>query len=180
MDDAAKALFNKAFASFLIEERGNILNGTAERNLAARLGFIMERFKGEFGLSEYFADPEYNRMQDGRIKVAFDPDNLVEVRIQCDLLLHGRGERGLRENIIAIEMKKSTAPLQEKLDDKIRLRALTTPPGPNTWPADGKTFPEYVCGYELGVYIELDIKRALYVVEEYRGGKLVATHPGAF
>ena len=180
IDDPAKALFDKAVETFLVEERRNILSGTAERNLAARLGFIMERLKHEFGLGEYFADPEYNRMHDGLIKVAFDPDNLVEVRIQCDLLLHGRGERGPRENIIAIEMKKSTAPAQERLDDKTRLRALTTPPGPNTWPADGKTFPEFVCGYELGVYLELDIQRALYVVEEYRGGKLVATTDGAF
>jgi hypothetical protein len=179
MHDPLKDLYYKAFETFLVEERSNILNGTAERNLAARLGYIMERFKEHFGFAGYYADPEYNRMQDGRIKVMLD-ENLVEIRIQCDLLLHGRGERGPRENLIAIEMKKSGRPPEETLDDQRRLRALTTPPGPNTWSGDGETFPEYVCGYQLGILVELDISRTRYRVEEYRSGRMEIVRTGPF
>lgn len=179
VQDSPKDLFEKALSAFLKEERANILSGTAERNLAARLGFKLERYKEEFGLGRYYVDPEYNRMQKGRVKLMLDED-MVEVVIQCDLLVHGRGELGARENIIAIEMKKSGRPHAETLNDQRRLRALTMPPGRDMWSADGKTFPKYVCGYELGIFIELDIANTSYYLEEYRAGKMVGQRNGEF
>jgi hypothetical protein len=64
-------------------ERENILNGVSERNLCARLAFYLEQVKERAGLAGYHADPEYNRMQDGRIKLILD-ENGQEVSITCD------------------------------------------------------------------------------------------------
>ena len=180
MADPLKSFFDAAFAAFLAAERRNILNGTAERSLCARLMLQLEMLKHSFDLSEYYADCDFNRMQDGKIKQIIDEQFYV-ITVQCDVLFHGRGERGPpRENLIAIEMKKAGRPLQETLDDQKRLRALTTPPGRDNWSGDGKTFPEYVCGYELGLFIELDVQRATYRVEEYRDGNFVDAEHGTF
>jgi hypothetical protein len=179
MSDAAKDLFDMAFQEFLVSERENILDGTAEQNLAARLGYKLEQFKHLFGLENYNADPEYNRMQNRRIKMIID-EKMEVINIKCDLLLHGRGKCGPRENIIAIEMKKAGRKLEETLSDQKRLRALTTPPGPDSWSDDGETFPKYVCGYELGVFIEVDVTKATFRVEEYRLGACVDARNGAF
>ncbi len=39
------------------------------------------------GFNRYYADVEYNRMQEGRVKTLLD-DRLRIVRITCDLILH--------------------------------------------------------------------------------------------
>src|ERR1700733_6254376 len=98
-------IFYRAFETFLLRERANILNGISERNLCARLALYLEQEKDRAGLVGYHADPEYNRMQDGRIKLILD-ENLEEVSITCDLVLHSRGTIVRRDNLIAIEMKK--------------------------------------------------------------------------
>ena len=93
------------------------------------------------------------------------------VTINCDLILHSRGEKMGNDNLIAIEMKKSTRPEEEKLSDKLRLRALTKSSYDDIWSYDGKAHPEHVCGYQLGIYIEIDIDKRNYLVEGYIGGK---------
>lgn len=106
-------IFYPAFETFLRRERANILNGVSERNLCARLGVYLEQHKERAGLEGYHADPEYNRMQDGRIKLILD-ENGDEVSITCDLILHSRGAIVGRDNLIAIEMKKWDQPPAEK------------------------------------------------------------------
>ncbi|MGS2764806.1 hypothetical protein [Sinomicrobium sp. M5D2P9] len=118
----------------------------------------LERFilLEKYELSEYYSDPEYNRKQNGEIKTILDHE-MKEVKINCDVIIHSRGNNIGNDNLLALEMKKSNRPEYEKASDKIRLRALTKESYDDVWSNDGKTFPEYVCGYELGIYMELDI-----------------------
>jgi len=37
-----------------------------------------------------------------------------------------------------------------------------------------------VCGYELGYYLEVDIRDATLLIEEYRGGKLTQSGTAEF
>lgn len=67
---------------------------------------MLESVAIDHGLIGYFADAEYNRKQNGQIKTIID-ENMEEVKVQCDLILHSRGKNVERDNLIAIEMKKS-------------------------------------------------------------------------
>jgi len=169
-------IFYPAFKTFLLRERENILNRVSERNLCARVAFYLEQVKERAGLVGYHADPEYNRMQDGRIKLILD-ENGQEVSITCDLILHSRGAIVGRDNLIAIEVKKWDQPPVEKEKDRVRLRALTKASyDEQKWVADGGSLPEFVCGYELGVYVELDIPRSRALIEEYERGEMAHRH----
>jgi hypothetical protein len=166
-----RGLFYRSFEKFIALERENILNGVSERNLCARLGQYLEDERRASGLDGYFVDPEYNRQQNGRIKTILD-DNLREIGITCDLILHSRGHIVERDNLIAIEMKKSDRPAAEKGSDRLRLKILTRDSYDGVWSADGVTLPEFVCGYELGVFIELNLRDALVTTEEFRRGQV--------
>jgi hypothetical protein len=82
----------------------------------------------------------------------------------CDILLHSRAELK-DDNLIAVEMKKEEADGEKKQSDRERLQALTMPA------PEGDEF-HYVCGYQLGYYLEVDIRHATLLIEEYRDGKM--------
>ncbi|MFZ0375249.1 MAG: hypothetical protein WAL39_18285 [Xanthobacteraceae bacterium] len=117
-------------------------------------------------------DAEYNRQQNGQIKTIID-DHAHEISVTCDLILHSLGEIIRTDNLIAIEMKKSERPKVEKDEDRIRLRALIKTSYDGVWSNDGETHPRYVCGYELGLFIELNVRRGRIAVEEFEGGNSV-------
>lgn len=85
-------------------------------------------------------------------------EKLQVVNITCDLIVHSRGENICQDNLICLEMKKSTNSSLEKEKDKMRLRCLTKKSYDDIWAYDGKTFPEHVCGYKSGIYYEIDIR----------------------
>jgi hypothetical protein len=70
-------------------------------------------------------------------------------------------------------MKKSDAPEAEKQDDKIRLTALTKDSFDDIWSYDGKTFPEHVCRYSLGIYYKVNRRRRNILLEYFVKGKFV-------
>jgi hypothetical protein len=109
---------------------------------------LLERIARASAFQGYYADTEYNRMQEGRVKTILD-EEAHEVRITCDLILHSRGEIAKKDNLIAIEMKRLEHPASEKRKDRIRLRTLTKSSYDGVWSADSKTLPEYVCGYKV-------------------------------
>lgn len=77
----------------------------------------------------YHVDVEYNRNKNGRIKTCcpLDDDRIpVPVTINCDLIVHSRGEIARQDNLIAIEMKKSSRTKKEKDSDRRRLITLWT------------------------------------------------------
>lgn len=171
MEKALREVFFRSFEKFLAEEADNILHGTSERNLCARLAPTLETSAHGAGFNGYYADVEYNRMQEGRVKTLLD-DHLRIVRITCDLILHSRGQIVERDNLIAIEMKRIEHPDSEKSKDRDRLRALTKKSYDGVWSADGKTLPEHVCGYSLGYFAELNATGRSFRIEEYLQGNL--------
>ena len=166
------AFFNEGKAKFFEKEVDNILGGTSERNLCGRLSIYLEFLLEKYGLTEYFSDPEYNRKQNGEVKTMLD-DNMEVVTINCDLIIHSRGNEMGNDNLLAIEMKKSTRPQHEKVSDKNRLRTLTKSSYDGVWSYDGKTHPEHVCGYQLGIYFELNNENRTYKIEGFIGGESV-------
>ena len=165
-------LFNMALEEFFTREARNIHSGVSERNLCGRLSLPLERVSKEYGLKGYYADTEYNRKQDGLVKTILD-DNYQIINITCDLILHSRGENMAKDNLIAIEMKKSERPEEEKTSDRARLRTLTKSSFDGIWSYDGRTHPEHVCGYELGYFIEIYRGNSTYIVQKFQKGELV-------
>ena len=161
-------LTNEVFDAFVKSDRENILADVSERNLCSRLGVCMDRLLDRYGLTDYFVDCEYNRKQNGRIKTILD-DNEVIVDITCDIVLHSRRGGLQRDNLIAIEMKKSGSLKKEK--DRKWLRALTKCSSDDVWSYDGETDPKHVCNYQLGFYIELNIPKCTSLFEQYERGQ---------
>jgi len=171
-------IFEIALQEFLEEEQKNILSGVSERNLCARLAMPLERIAKENKFNGYYADPEYNRKQNGRVKTILD-ENTQVINVTCDLILHSRGEVMERDNLIAIEMKKSERPEEEKESDRARLRTLTKSTYDDVWSFDGETHPEHVCGYEFGFFVELDIAHKSYSVQQFQNGNVVSMVEGS-
>ncbi|MCA6101004.1 hypothetical protein [Bradyrhizobium australafricanum] len=86
--------------------------------------------------------------------------------------MHSRGEQK-KDNLIAVEMKKASGKAKDKQTDRERVQALTSP---NPEGSD----PKHVWDYEVGYYLEVDVKRASALIEEYRGGKLIQSGAAEF
>ncbi len=168
--DMLVEMFNKAFCCFLEKEFANILSGVSERNLCSRLAILLNDELPEYGLSGLYVDTEYNRKQNGRGKTIIGSDSRI-VSITCDLIIHSRGANLGQDNLLALEMKKSTRPTCEKDSDRERLIALTKEAYDGVWSNDGITLPEHVCGYKAGVYLEINVGSRLCLFELYQNGQ---------
>lgn len=167
-----KKIFNKANDKFLAKESNLILDDVAERCLCGDLKSYLARELANTIYSDYHVDIEYNR-NCGEIKTTINGEHKV-VNIQCDLLIHSRGEKELQDNLVALEMKKSYQDKKSKDEDRDRLCALTKDRhNSDTYSYDGKTFPKHVCGYILGIYYEVDKDNEKILIEYYSEGKLV-------
>jgi hypothetical protein len=169
-----KNILQKALNDFFTREVDAMLARVNERNNCGRLAIYLQQHATDAGLSTYYADPEYNRKQGGQIKTILDRKMQI-ITINCDLILHSRGASIAEDNLIAIEMKKADRPESEKNDDRNRLRAMTKKSFDDTWSNDGTTHPEHVCGYKLGLYIELDASKREAILEYYQSGRRVST-----
>ena len=172
-------LFVKGRDQFLEVDRQNILDDVSERNWAGRLAIHLHGLLPEFELNGYCVDPEYNRNDRGRelrarVKTILGPGG-VGIPITCDIVIHRRGAPGDRENLLAIEMKKSGRPAAEAASDRLRLRALTSEPGIEVIDGHGR-YPEHVCGYLVGVFMEIDIARRVCVSEFFTGSPETRRH----
>lgn len=161
--------FEDALNAFLKAEGNTLLTGVSERNTCGRLAIYLERQAQNDGFHGYYADVEYNRKQGRKVKTIINEENEV-IQITPDLIVHTRGERlPPDDNLIAIEVKKSSRPEREKQDDKNRLVAMTRNPFEEVWPLDNG-HPEHVCGYAVGVYIEIDTAQRHLSLEFYKKG----------
>ena len=179
MNQLARQIFDESIKIFFIEERENILSDVAERNLCGRLSIYLTNALSNHGVKGYFADPEYNRKQGGKVKTVLLGREKI-VTIQADLIVHTRGRIVDGDNFIAIEMKKSTRPEEEKISDKERLIAMTMKSYDGVWSSGDGTQPDHVCNYKLGVFINIDIKAKRYELEYYELGKQVNIEIGKF
>lgn len=168
--DLIRQIFENSIDIFFQNEVQQVLEGVNERNNCGRLSIYMQQAARNKGLTQYFADPEYNRKRNREVKTILDGQMRV-IRINCDLILHSRGQVIAEDNLIAVEVKKYDRPKKEKETDRQRLRALTKASYDDVWSNDGITMPEHVCGYVLGVFIELDRHHRKCRLEYYRGGQ---------
>lgn len=167
--DVVRSVLDQSLDRFFVEEVKPLLDGVNERSNCTRLAIIMTEIAGAHGLRAYFVDTEYNRMRNGQVKTILDGKTKV-VTINCDLILHSRGNLVAEDNLIAVEMKKSEGTLSQKQRDRDRLSALTKVTFDDVWTKDGVTQPAHVCGYVLGAYVEIHRTRRHYVVEYYAEG----------
>ena len=165
-------IFDESINIFLVEELENIEHDIAERNLCGRLAIYLTDKLRQHKIVGYYADTEYNRKQNGQVKTILD-EQMNIINIQCDLIVHSRGNNINQDNLIAIEMKKSSRPNDEKEKDRKRLRALTKESYDDIWSADGIALPEHVCGYLIGVYMELDLIQRECLLEFYSKGEII-------
>jgi len=164
-------LFIASSERFVESQKALILSGVSERCLCGSLMTYVRYALDQSEFRHYHADIEYNRNFDGRIKTIIDERSTV-INITCDLIVHSRGENTDQDNLIAIEMKKDTHTEEVKNNDRKRLRALTKGrDDANTYSADGRTLPENVCGYLIGVYYEICIAQRIIKIEYYREGE---------
>ena len=165
-------IFDESINIFLVEDLENIEHDIAERNLCGRLAIYLTDKLRQYKIVGYYADTEYNRKQNGQVKTILD-EQMNIINIQCDLIVHSRGNNINQDNLIAIEMKKTSRPNDEKEKDRKRLRALTKESYDDIWSADGIALPEHVCGYLIGVYMELDLIQRECLLEFYSKGKII-------
>lgn len=160
-------IFEDALDAFLAAESGQLLKGVSERSTCTRLAVFLERQLQLEGVTGYYADTEYNRTHHGYVKTIIDGEHRA-IQITTDLIVHTRGEKPPpHDNLIAIEAKKAFRPDQEKLDDKNRLRAMTQP---NEKALGWGGHPKPVCGYALGVFLEIDVRNRRLGLEYFRNG----------
>lgn len=164
-------IFENAHHEFITRDLSLILDNVNERGLCGALAQHLARQICNTEFQNYYVDVEYNR-NDGKIKTIIGK-NLKVIKINCDLILHSRGEIVGKDNLIALEMKKNSASLEDKTNDKNRLIALTKDSYDDVWSFDGNTLPAHVCGYELGIYYEINKRSRKVLVEYYVKGKLL-------
>ena len=165
-----KALFEAANQSLLTCDKELFENQVSERTLCGALMLhfhnCMQNDSSKW--NGYHADVEYNRNK-GSIrgfKTIYSSGSVI--RINCDLIIHSRGHITEQDNLIAIEVKKSTRHPAEKNKDRERLIALTSAPSDNAY----IRLPEHVCGYTLGVYYEINYSHHRILIEYYRHGEI--------
>ncbi len=164
-------LFENSNLSFLKKDKSLLFADVSERSWYSRFSIYMSEQLIKYGLEDYYVDSEYNR-NGNLLKTIFDNYNLEIINDTCDLILHSRGEIIKNDNLICVEMKKSTASKLEKENDKKRIKLLTKTSFDNVWSANGKALPEHVCGYKLGVYYEVNVRKRTVYIEYYIHGKL--------
>lgn len=166
-------IFEKANKSFLRKNMILFKTQVSERTLCGALMIELYEVLKKTKFSDYFVDVEYNRNIGGKLKtlkktmLGFD-ERIVT--INCDLIVHSRGQNIFRDNLIALEMKKSTGKRIDKDNDKNRLECLTKSPVQDVWSYGGQVLPEHVCGYVLGIYYEVNFKRNCIMIEYYKNG----------
>lgn len=165
-------LFNSAWELFFHNDRELLESNVNERCWCGALSQAFRKVLDSSEYSDYHADVEYNRNL-GQIKTIRNNSNDT-IPINCDLIIHSRGHNIRQDNLIAIEMKKSNRPAHEKEEDKNRLKALTRNTFDDVWVNDGTSLPAHVCGYLLGVYIEVRHRTAVGFFEFYRDGSFYA------
>ena len=176
INEVLKPLFEDAFVQFLANDSTLILADAHEQALCCRLAMALESTARKYDLNGYWADAEYNRNY-GDVKMIMGPDT-QEINITCDVILHSRGENPETDNLIAIEMKKAFTNDELKHKDRYRLIALTTSPD-QVYPL-GDTKHKYVCGYELGYFVDIDRQNETVSIEVYQSGALSETYTQSF
>lgn len=168
-----KEIFEQANKQLLNLDRDLFESQVSEQTICGSLAIRLHDVLKGTQYSKYFVDVEYNRNRGGKLKRKFKsiqgPCEEI-IRIKTDLIVHSRGECKERDNLIALEMKKSYRPKKEKDADRNRLKCLTKDSFNHEWSFDGKELPEHVCRYAIGIYYEIDFDKRIIYLEYYSKG----------
>lgn len=149
-------IFEKAKNEFLEKEKAIIKNDTNEKTLTQRLTFYLElQLRKNIKYENYSVDCEYNRKEEDIKRLKFGK-NTDKKEIYPDIIVH---QRKIKNNLIAIEMKKTTSRNTDKIKDIEKLEALT----------DRKN--DY--HYTLGIYFELDITDNNNIINFFVDGEVI-------
>ena len=151
-------IFEKAKNEFLEKEKAIIKNDTNERTLTQRLAFYLKlQLRKNIKYENYSVDCEYNRKEEDIKRLKFGK-NTDKKEIYPDIIVH---QRKIKDNLIVIEMKKSTSNNKDcKEKDRERLKIMTDLNEPNNF------------NYTLGVYFEVDtIGNNNHIIEFFVNGK---------
>lgn len=156
-----KGMFWEANRAFLENHASLLKRELSERCLCGALMHELNKQLEKNGCNNYYADIEFNRAIENTINnVKQLPDEEgTPKRVFPDIIVHSRG-KVTPDNLLAIEMKKSTARKEAKERDKNRLSLLTS---------------SYPYKYKLGVYYEINNKRRQILVEFYKTGRKTST-----
>lgn len=152
-----KAMFLAAHRSFIENHASLLKRELSERCLCGALMCELNKQLEKNACNNYYADIEFNRNKK-RIKQLPNDDGFVN-NILPDIIVHSRG-KVTPDNLLALEMKKSTARREAKERDKNRLSLLTS---------------SYPYKYKLGVYYEINHKKQQILVEFYKTGRKIST-----
>lgn len=163
----AYRLFKEANEQFLKGEKANIKRNVSERNLCQNLANYLKDNMKKYGIEGYYADTEFDRNQN-MVKTIIN-DEMKIIAIECDLIVHSRGENIQQDNLIAIEMKKATNRKKRK-EDRKRLEYMTR----NTYYNEitFQKLPRHICRYAIGIFYDINIKAQQVNLEYYEDGKL--------
>ena len=167
-------IFEKANLAFIQKNKMLFESRVAERTLCGALMLELHEALKQTKYADYFVDVEYNRNIGGRLKTLKKTVKGMDeqiITINCDLIVHSRGTNVYCDNLIAIEMKKSTGRRIDKENDRVRLACLTKWPEQDIWSYGGNVLPEHVCGYGLGIYYEVNFRRKTARIEYYKEGQ---------
>ena len=149
-------IFERAKNEFLEKEKDIIKNDTNERTLTQRLAFYLElQLRKNIKYENYSVDCEYNRKEEDIKRLKFGK-NTDKKEIYPDIIVY---QRKIKNNLIAIEMKKTTSRNTDKIKDIEKLEALT----------DRKN--DY--HYTLGIYFELDITDNNNIINFFVDGEVI-------
>ena len=157
-----KAMFLAANRSFIENHASLLKRELSERCLCGALMCELNKQLEKNACNNYYADIEFNRAFENTINnVKHLPDEEgTPKRVFPDIIVHSRGEVSL-DNLIALEMKKSSANQEEIDDDKARLKHLTKL---NT----NTSFGSYE--YILGIYYEINLDKEEIKIEFFYDG----------
>lgn len=157
-----KEMFLAANRSFIENHASLLKRELSERCLCGALMCELNKQLEKNACNNYYADIEFNRAFENTINnVKHLPDEEgTPKRVFPDIIVHSRGEVSL-DNLIALEMKKSSASQEEIDDDKARLKHLTKM---NT----NTSFGSYE--YILGIYYEINLDKEEIKIEFFYNG----------
>lgn len=156
-----KDFFWEANRAFIEKDYVLLDEELSERCLCGALMHELNKQLEKNGCNNYYADIEFNRAFENTINnVKHLPDEEgTPKRVFPDIIVHSRG-KVTPDNLLALEMKKSTARREAKERDKNRLSLLTS---------------SYPYKYKLGVYYEINPKKRQILVEFYKTGRKIST-----
>lgn len=154
-----KDFFWEANRAFIEKDYVLLDEEVSERCLCGALMHELNKQLEKNGCNNYYADIEFNRNKKG-IKQLPNDDGFIN-NILPDIIVHSRGKE-TPDNLLVLEMKKSSANQQDMEKDRNRIRKMTK-----------QNCDEgcYSYKYKLGVYYEVNFEEKQIIVEFYQDGE---------